>query len=311
MCFVKVSQQQRPECEKIRSNQHRKQGGREMPRLGTKGRKQVGVTIVVLLFGVTQLGAQEAARVRRPGGGAGMDYREYDAVTLERGKTAFVAQCGFCHGANAKGGEGGPDLIRAVPVIDDENGNLIGPIVLGGRQAQGMPKFNMTQAQIADIAAFLHEGVRAAAERGTYKILNIVTGNAKAGEAYFNGAGKCNTCHSITGDLKGVGSRYDPITLQGKFLMPVGGRGNQRRATSPIIVTVTLPSGQSFKGTLERIDDFNVALTDMNGDYHSFARNGEIPKVDLDDPLRAHYDRLPKYTDSDMHNLTAWLVSLK
>jgi cytochrome c oxidase cbb3-type subunit 3 len=274
-------------------------------------RKQILGVSVALVCAAAQLAAQDTVRVRRPGGGAGMDYRDYDAATLERGKTAFVSQCGFCHGSNAKGGESGPDLIRSVQVIDDENGNLVGPIIRGGRQAQGMPKFDMTQSQISDIVAFLHEGVRAAAERGTYKILNIVTGNAKAGEAFFNGAGKCNTCHSPTGDLKGVGAKYDPITLQGKFLMPVGGRTNQRRTTSPIVVTVTLASGQSFKGTLERIDDFNVALTDANGDYHSFARNGAIPKVELADPIQAHYDMLPKYTDADMHNLTAYLAALK
>jgi cytochrome c oxidase cbb3-type subunit 3 len=274
-------------------------------------RKQILGLSVALVMGGAQLAAQDTVRVRRPGGGAGMDYRDYDAATLERGKTAFVSQCGFCHGSNAKGGESGPDLIRSVQVIDDENGNLIGPIIRGGRQAQGMPKFDMTQAQISDIAAFLHEGVRAAAERGIYKILNIVTGNAKAGEAFFNGAGKCSTCHSPAGDLKGIGAKYDPITLQGRFLMPVGGRTNQKRATSPIMVTVTLPSGQSIKGTLERIDDFNVAFSDENGDYHSFSRNGASPKVVLDDPLRAHYDMLPKYTDADMHNLTAYLVTLK
>jgi cytochrome c oxidase cbb3-type subunit 3 len=259
-----------------------------------------------------QIAPQETTKVRRPGGGAGMDYKDYDAATLERGKTAFVAQCGFCHGSNAKGGESGPDLIRSVQVIDDENGNLIGPIVRGGRQAQGMPRFDITQAQLSDIVAFLHEGVRAAAERGTYKILNIVTGTAKAGEEFFNGAGKCNTCHSPTGDLKGIGAKYDPITLQGLFLMPAGGRsGNQRRTAAPVVVTVTLPSGQSFKGTLERIDDFDVALTDGNGDYHSFSRKGQIPKVEINDPLKAHYDLLPKYKDADMHNLTAYLVTLK
>jgi cytochrome c oxidase cbb3-type subunit III len=272
--------------------------------------------VLPLLSMALQLTAQNTVGVRRPGGGAGLDYKDYDAATLERGKTAFVSTCGGCHGSNAKGGENGPDLVRSVQVIDDENGNLIGPIIRGGRQAQGMPKFDMTQAQISDIVAFLHEGVRAAAERGTYTILNIVTGNAKAGEGYFNGAGKCNTCHSPAGDLKGIGAKYDAIALQGKFLMPVGGRPNQRRTTSPIVVTVTLPATptekpKSFKGTLERIDDFTVSLTDANGDYHSFARNGAIPKVDLNDPIRAHYDMLPKYTDADMHNLTAYLVTLK
>jgi cytochrome c oxidase cbb3-type subunit 3 len=274
--------------------------------------RRTSFVLLPMLCLALQLVAQNTVGFRRPGGGAGLDYKDYDAATLERGKTAFVSQCGFCHGSNAKGGESGPDLIRSVQVIDDENGNLIGPIVRGGRQAQGMPKFEMTQAQLNDIVAFLHEGVRAAAERGTYKILNIVTGNAKAGEAYFNGAGKCSTCHSPAGDLKGVGAKYDPTTLQGAFLMPAGGRrGNQRRTVAPVVVTVTLPSGQSFKGTLMRIDDFSVSLTDANGDFHSFARNGAIPKVDLNDPLKAHYDMLPKYTDADMHNLTAYLVTLK
>jgi cytochrome c oxidase cbb3-type subunit III len=268
-------------------------------------------TAALLLATATHLSAQEPARTRRPGGGAGMDYKDYDAATLDRGKAAFVAQCGFCHGATARGGESGPDLLHSPLVIDDENGSLIGPVVLGARQAQGMPKFSMTQAQIGDIAAFLHESVRAAAERGTYKVQNIVTGNAKAGEAYFNGAGKCNTCHSAAGDLKGIGAKYDPITLQGKFLMPADPGLNQRRKTSPVIATVTLPSGKSVKGTLERIDDFDIALTDGNGDYHSFSRNGDIPKVVLADPVKAHYDLLSKYTDTDIHNLTAWLVTLK
>ncbi|HEX4277374.1 MAG TPA: c-type cytochrome [Bryobacteraceae bacterium] len=274
-------------------------------------RRQIPAVLVLLPLAVLQLSAQTPTGVRRPGGGAGMDYNAYDPATLERGKTTFVSQCGGCHGSNAKGGEGGPDLIRAVPVIDDENGNLIGPIVRGARQAQGMPKFDLSQTQILEIAAFLHDGVRAAAERGTYKILNIVTGNARAGEAFFNGEGKCNTCHSPTGDLKGIGAKYDPINLQSRFLMPAGGRGNTKRTTSPIVVTVTTAPGKSVKGTLERIDDFNVSLTDAEGNYHSFVRKGEIPRVGLKDPLQAHYDMLPKYTDAEIHNLTAWLVTLK
>ena len=221
------------------------------------------------------------------------------------------AQCGFCHGFNARGGESGPDLLRSPLVRDDEDGNLIGQVVLNGRPVAGMPKFTLSHTQITDISAFLHEGVRAAAERGTYKLLNIVTGDPKAGEAYFNGAGKCNTCHSVTGDLKGIGSRYDPVALQGKFLMPVGGRQNQHRNTSPVIVTVTLRSGKSIEGALERIDDFNVSLIDAKGDYHSFERNGAVPKVVLKDPIQPHYAMLSKYTDAEIHNLTAWLVTLK
>ncbi len=273
--------------------------------------RQDRILVIAMLFSIP-LAAQEqsAPKMRRPGGGAGMDYRDYDAATLERGKAAFVANCGFCHGANAKGGESGPDLVRSVVVIDDENGSLIAPIVHGGRQAQGMPKIDVNDKQLSDIVAFLHEGVRAAAERGTYKVLNVVTGNAKAGEAYFNGAGKCSTCHSVAGDLKGIGAKYDPVALTGRFLMPVGGRPG-RRNNAPIEVTVTQANGKMAKGTLERIDDFTVSITDSDGNYRSFTRHGDVPKVVLRDPAQAHFDLLEKYTDADMHNLTAYLVTLK
>ncbi len=186
-----------------------------------------GRWVLVLLLGAIPLVAQNVpgtARVRRPGGGAGLDYKAYDATTLERGKAVFQSNCGFCHGGNARGGETGPDLLRSQLVRDDEDGNLIAPVVMNGRPAAGMPKFELPRAQILEIAAFLHEGVRAAAERGTYKVLNIVTGDAKAGEAYFNGAGKCSMCHSVGGDLKGVGTKYDPVTLQGKIPDACGAR---------------------------------------------------------------------------------------
>lgn len=272
--------------------------------------------LALLVGAAIPLAAQNPGRastsgVRRPGGGAGMDYKAYDAATLERGKAAFAGKCGFCHGSNARGGESGPDLLRSPLVRDDEDGVQIGQVVLNGRPAAGMPKFDLSRVEISDIAAFLHEGVRAAAERGTYKVLNILTGDPRAGEAYFNGAGKCGTCHSVTGDLKNIGARFDPVALQGRFLMPAGGREGQRRNTAPVTVTVTLAPGKSVEGTLERIDDFTVALTDAAGDYHSFSRNGNVPKVELHDPLKAHYDMLSKYTDTDIHNLTAYLVTLK
>jgi cytochrome c oxidase cbb3-type subunit 3 len=279
--------------------------------------KVILTTVMAVLLGAAmQLAGQTPSGGRRGGrggAGAGNVYNVYDEETLQRGKALFTAQCGFCHGANAKGGESGPDLLRAVPVLDDEDGDLIGPIVLNGRADRGMPKFNVTKEQISDIAAFLHEGVRAAAQRTTYQIQNIVTGNAKDGQAYFNGAGKCNTCHSPTGDLKGVGAKYDPVTLQGKFLMPRAGRGYNPAGSpaNPVRVTVALPNGQTFDGRLERIDDFHVALTDAKGDYHSFTRKGEAPQVLLHDPLQAHFDLLPKYSDADIHNLTAYLVTLQ
>jgi cytochrome c oxidase cbb3-type subunit 3 len=264
--------------------------------------KQTGIYVALLL-----------AAVPAPLSAQGRGYQNIDPAAVERGKKEFVATCGFCHGPSAKGGAGGPDLIRSELVLDDDNGEKIGPVILNGRPDNRMPKFAMTPEQISDIAAFLRNGVRAAALRGTYKILDIVTGDPKAGQTYFNGAGKCSSCHSVTGDLKGIGAKYEPVTLQIRFLMPRGRprRGSGGASGAATTVTVTLPSGQAFNGRLERIDDFAVALTDSGGDYRSFTRNDDVPKVEIHDPLAAHSDMLTKYTDPDIHNLTAYLVTIK
>lgn len=236
-----------------------------------------------------------------------------DPAAVERGKALFVSTCGFCHGSDAQGGEGAPNLVRSVVVLHDENGSTIGPVILKGRPGKGMPAFpSMTQAQISDIAAFLRSRTQAVANRGEYKIQNVVTGDAKAGEAYFNGAGKCGTCHSPTGDLKGIAAKYEPVELQSLFLYPRG-RGNNKESV-PSKVTVTLPSGQSFSGTLDHIDDFDVAMTDSSGVYRSWVLDGNDAngiKVEVNDPLAEHVELLHKYTNTEMHNILAYLETLK
>ena len=230
------------------------------------------------------------------------------ADAVARGQKEFVAACGFCHGATAKGGESGPDLVRSPIVLDDEDGDKIGPVIRGGRPDGGMPAFTLTAAQISDIAAFLRERTQAAINRNAYRILDIVTGDAKKGEAYFNGAGRCSTCHSPSGDLAGVGRKYQPLVLQSRFLYP-GGRGPGLPPPKPRLANVTPASGPAVSGALEYIDDFTVGVRDPAGDYHSWP-TGAV-KVEIDDPYAAHADLLRVYTDADMHNLLAYLVTLK
>jgi len=200
-------------------------------------------------------------------------------------------------------------------VLDDEKGILIAPVLREGRPDQGMPKPNLTEARISDIVAWLHVQTYAADHRVTYTFLDVVTGDAKKGEAYFNSAGKCSSCHSAKGDLAGIGKKFEPFALQGKWLQPrvAGGRGAVANVTprSAIRIKVTLPSGEVVSGIVDRIDDFNVSLRDSAGEYRSFTRNGDTPKVELTDPLQAHRDMLAKYTDADIHNVTAYLVTLK
>ncbi len=225
-----------------------------------------------------------------------------DAKLAAEGQKVFSSTCGFCHGADARGASG-PDLLRSAVVLDDNQGELIGQTVHQGRPAKGMPAFpSLTDEQVRDIAEYLHLQVELAANRGTYKALNVVTGDAKAGEAYFNGAGQCNTCHSVSGDLAHIGSKTKPPDLQQEFLYP--------RRPSPTKVTVTQQDGTRLQGTLKHLDDFYVSLYDAEGNYHSIALQKGVA-VEVEDKLLFHRQMLDKYTNQQMHDLTAYLVTLK
>ena len=273
-----------------------------------------GVLIAATLVSLSGQPPQ-TAQAPPPRRGMGLISRSVpDPAAVERGQKDFVAKCGFCHGSNANGGETGPDLIRSVVALDDENGEHIGPVILQGRPDKGMPAFQMTDAQIKDISAFLRAKQQAAINRGSYTIQNLITGDAKKGEAYFNGAGGCNKCHSASGDLAGVAARFDATALQSRFLYPGPSRGRRRgpaaRSSASLTAKVTPASGQAVSGTVLYLDDFNVALRDASGEYHSFARDNGT-RVEVQDPLAAHEQLLKKYTDSDMHNILAYLVTLK
>jgi cytochrome c oxidase cbb3-type subunit 3 len=233
-----------------------------------------------------------------------------DPAAFERGAKDYTQFCAGCHGATGRGSVGAPDLIRSILVLDDEKGILIAPVLKNGRPDEGMPKLGLTDQQVADLVAWLHVQTYMAGHRTTYAFMDVLTGDAKKGEVYFNAT--CKGCHSATGDLKGIGGRYDAFALQAKWLQPRGGRGGgTASAKSEITVTVTPSSGPAVSGVLDRVDDFSVSLKDSRGEYHSFTRDGATPKVEIHDPLKPHVDLLGKYTDADIHNMTAYLVTLK
>jgi mono/diheme cytochrome c family protein len=252
----------------------------------------------------------------------------FNADQVARGEKAFGAQCGSCHGANARGGKGKTevDLLRSAMVLDDLNGREIGEFLKFGRPDKGMPKFDLPQNTVEDMAAFLHRQIVAASERGSYQKLNVFSGNAKAGEAFFNGpVGKCNTCHSAAGDMKGLAAKHgdDAPTIQGLIVSGGGGgrgrggRGRGGPAAAPTFsksattATVTTKSGETVTGLPVEITDFVVVIQPQTGPVRSFLRQGEWPKVVEHNPLQAHVDLLGKYTDDDIHNLAAYLESLK
>lgn len=288
-------------------------------------------------FGPNTVVTAASRRDNRPGAGAprasgrgpgplgagAADSHVVDDAGAERGKSVYIAECITCHGVKARGGDSslprkqrGADLIRSLIVLRDRYGNGIGPFLAKGHPLQsGRPASSLKIEQVADLAHFLHQNLYNTLRSGPeLQIQNVLTGDPKAGAAYFNGAGKCNTCHSPTGDLKGIGRKYDPPTLQSKVLFPrtVGfGRGRAAPVTAkPVTVTVTQSNGEVVEGVLDTLDDFNVSLRDSQGNYRSFKITPSL-KVVKHDPYAMHVALLDQYTDKDMHDIVAYLESLK
>ena len=222
---------------------------------------------------------------------------------IERGRKQFVESCGFCHGSDATGARG-PDLVRSPLVAHDVKGDRIGVVIHQGRPEKGMPAMPLSDEQVSDIAAYLHsraaEAIESSSVPKVYPVEKLLTGNADAGKTFFNGAGGCTRCHSPSGDLAGIAGKYPPIELEAHMLYPEGKHA---------IAIVTLPSGEEIKGPLKHIDDFQIGLRDASGWYHSFPR--DRVKVEIQDPLAAHRDLLGKLTQADVHNLFAYMETLK
>jgi cytochrome c oxidase cbb3-type subunit 3 len=240
-----------------------------------------------------------------------------DPASVERGATTYASSCGFCHGGDARGATG-PDLTRSLYVLTDEDGRILGDFLKVGRPEGGMPPFPTLPApQLADLATFLRVRAAAGSGRPAMNPADIVVGDAAAGQAYFNGAGGCSKCHSPAGDLKGVGAKYNPVVLQGRMINPRVVTGGRRGAPPPRVVPVqvkvTLAAGRVISGTLVSVDDFFVTLIDTAGDRRTIERpiGSDFPKVEINDPLEAHRQLMLKYTDEAMHNLVAYLVTLK
>jgi cytochrome c oxidase cbb3-type subunit 3 len=253
-----------------------------------------------------------------------------DPAVIENGKTLYGIHCRLCHGPDLRGGDmGGVNLLRSALVLKDQDGELVLPVVTQGRFPQGsapMPPLALAAADVRAVAAYIHSVAARGARQGGPPPgppleLNIVVGDAGRGQKYFGA--NCASCHSATGDLSGVATRYpEPMQLQNAWV--AGRAGFARfgsgapaapatppRTPKPVTVTVTTRDGQRVDGRLDRIDDFIVALVQADGTRSTFRREGEIPKVEIADPLEGHKKLLVKHTDGDIHDVTAYLVTLK
>jgi cytochrome c oxidase cbb3-type subunit III len=242
---------------------------------------------------------------------------------LARGKGLYSVNCSACHGADLRGGDqGGPNLLRSLTALSDQHGELISPIIHGARQDKGMPAFNLSDADSTAVAEYIHSALALVGPKarppGKADITDkdVLVGKATAGQTYFEA--NCASCHSVTGDLKDLATKYkDPRMLQNAWVAggTVMGRGGTPTAgpqSKPSTVTVTFANGERLEGTLIRKDDFIVTLLLADGERRSISlESGEAPKVEIHDPLDAHRELARNLSDNDMHNVTAYLATIQ
>jgi cytochrome c oxidase cbb3-type subunit 3 len=276
--------------------------------------------LLVLFLNAIHLGlAQEPAGMagQQAAGGfiPGKTAAEIDPVVAAHGKTLFDINCQGCHGRDLRGGDmGGPNLLRSQVALRDVDGELIVPIIQGSRQAMGMPNIGLNTEDAKAVAAYVRSVIamigRQGRPPGEEKAQNVVVGNAAEGQAYFNA--KCKTCHSADGDLRGIASQItDPKILQTTWVSGVR-RSSAGQNPKPVpTAVVTLPSGEKIEGQLLQVDDFLVTLRFADGTVRTIRRRGRTPAVMVHNPLQAHEDLLSVYTDKDIHDVTAYLVTLR
>lgn len=245
---------------------------------------------------------------------SGQARAEEDSVLVEHGKTLYGINCQACHGTDLRGGDiGGPNLLRSQAALTDQHGEKIIPIIQGARQAQGMPNIGLDNQDASAVAAYVRSVISTIGRQGTppgqEKPLDILVGDPSRGSAYF--VAHCGTCHSATEDLRDIATRFpEPKTLQARWL--AGGRLTaQDGPTTKTTVDVTLTGGKTISGALVHIDDFLVTLRLGDGTERSYRRVGATPRVVVHDPLQKHREMLPIYTDENVHDVTAYLVTLK
>jgi cytochrome c oxidase cbb3-type subunit 3 len=245
-----------------------------------------------------------------------------DPVEIAHGKTLYDVDCQKCHGADLRGNlQGGTSLLRSGVVLSDQHGELIAPIIAGSMSASGMPGRDMPAADAKAIAEYLHAVVATEKTQGSPPEAGIpapsaLVGNAPAGKVYFDA--HCASCHSVTGDLQGFGTKYPDAKAAQNRWVGGGGSGRGRGAAAAagadrrtVTVTVTPASGPAVEGPLVQLDDFLVSLSMPDGSIQTFRRDGNVPKVEVKDPMQGHKTLLDTMKNKDMHDVTAYLETLK
>lgn len=229
---------------------------------------------------------------------------EPDKAAAERGAPLFQQNCAFCHGPQARGATGS-SLITSDVVLGDDHGEHLMPFLKKGLPEKGMPAFaTISDGDLKDIAEFVHLQVEEVANRGTYHVLNILVGNAEKGQAYV--AAHCVSCHTVE-TFAHIGSKFrSPQQLQRNWIWPA----NPANIGLSPTATVNTSDGHTIAGRVTQVSDFRITLIDREGKTRVIDRKPGV-EVQVKDPLAPHQELIMTLTNDDMHNVTAYLNSLK
>ncbi len=227
-----------------------------------------------------------------------------DKTAVARGVPIYQQNCSFCHGPQARGATA-PGLVTSDVVLTDDHGEHLAPFLKTGRPEKGMPAFSqLSDQQRIDLAEFLHQQVEDIANRGAYHLPNIVVGDATKGETYVTS--HCMSCHT-TATFAHIASKFrSPDQLQRSWIWPA------RPADNSLAITATVKTqrGATISGRVTQVSDFRITLISADGQTHVIDRG---PGVDLQmrDPLAPHQVLVNSLKNDDMHNVTAFLETLK
>ena len=222
-----------------------------------------------------------------------------DKGAAARGAPLFVKNCAFCHGQSARGATG-PSLITSDLVLADDHGEHLAPFIKKGSPEKGMPGFaTMSEQQLTEIAEFLHLQVEDVANRGAYRVLNILVGDAAKGKAYVEG--HCLSCHTAETFAHIAGRFRSPEQLQRNWIWPA--------RDANITANVKTQEGM-ISGRVTGRSDFRITLVDGSGDTRTIDFGPDV-EVQINDPLAAHQKMVMTLANDDMHNVTAYLETLK
>ena len=189
------------------------------------------------------------------------------------GGPPFRRLCAGCHGEGAAGTERGPGLVNSRS-LRFRTEKQIQDLIRGGTRG-GMPAFPLPDEQLAALARWVRS-----LNTSAYELQPA--GDPAAGERFFFGAGKCGSCHMVSGrgrpngpDLSGIGRELTLPELEQSLDNPASRLGTHSTSSCPgwawcpqdpwAVVEVRMRDGSTLRGFARNQGRHDLQLQTLDG----------------------------------------------